>query len=694
MQNTQSLNKQDLIDFYIDQGFTLFPLVGKVPPAGLHWRQCEFDPFFEATANFGVQLKATDLVIDVDPRNGGDKSIQEFLVIAGEYGITFCVATGAGGIHVYLKKPAEVKIRKNLPGFKGLDFISEGGYVVGAGSTHPETGKLYIGLPGPIAAATDKLLELITKKDVELKKGTGIYDDSEQAIARYRGYLENALPAVEGDAGDQRTFAVCATGRDYGLSPTSVLECLIDIWNPKCQPPWDRQALSTKVENAYKYAKGEIGTKAPAAHFQIWSDKQIDEAQKEIDKWLQRNGQGQPFKNLNNTNVLFHTNFPVPDLRDLLKFNEFSNQIEFARVAPWHRPGENIKQWTDGEALSCKLYMSNRFKFEPTTLIMHEAAYTSAIRHNYHPVKDYLTSLKWDGHKRCHNWLPEIMGSIDDPYTRAVGLKFLVAAVKRIFQPGCKFDYVLTLEGKQGTYKSTAFEILAVNKDWYADPSLDLTHKDSIFLMFGKWIIELPEMETHHRAETKAMKAFLSRNTDRARLTYGRVAQDFPRQCVFAGTINPEHDKDLGWLKDTTANRRYWPVPVGFKKDVDLGALKAVRDQLWAEAYQLYLANTAVYMEDAKLEGLAAIEQEKRMSRDPWQDPIEAWLHSSLNITVNFFPGEQIYRECVGGHLSNYGMREMARISRCMQLMGWEKNVYWDKNVKDHVRGYKRPELL
>lgn len=689
-----SFSKSDLVNFYIDQGFTLFPLVGKIPPKGLHWRQCTFDPFFAPEGNFGVQLGSTDLVIDVDPRNGGDESIIRFLEIAGEYGITFCVSTGSGGIHVYLKKPPDVKIRKNLPDFKGLDFISEGGYVVGAGSIHPDTSKPYIALPGPIAAVTDKMLEIITKKEVVLEKGTGGFTDDEQTILRFKQFIERSPGAIEGESGDQATFTIAATGRDYGLSRSATYDVMSECFNPKCHPPWSENALRLKIDNAYKYAKGEIGTKAPAAHFQVWSDEQIDAAEKEIDKWLQRNGNGQPIKNLNNTHVLFHTNFPVPDLRDLLKFNEFSNMIEFQRPAPWHKPGEKISVWTDGEALSCKLYMSNRFKFEPATVLMHEAAYTAAIRHRYHPVKEYLMGLKWDGHKRCHSWLYEIMGSSEDLYTKSVGLKFLVAAVKRIFVPGCKFDYVLTLEGKQGTYKSTAFEILAINKEWYADPSLDLTNKDSIFLMFGKWIIELPEMETHHRSETKAMKAFLSRNTDRARLTYGRVSQDFPRQCVFAGTINPERDMDLGWLKDTTANRRYWPVPVGFKKSVDLDALRKVRDQLWAEAYQLYLAEAPIYMEDAKLEGLAEVEQEKRLARDPWQHPIEAWVHSSLNISKNIFTGEELYRECIGGHLSNYGLREMARVSRCMQAMGWEKNVYWDKNIKEHVRGYKRPEVL
>lgn len=694
MTQTLASNKRLCLDFYLEQGFTLFPLIGKIPPKGLHWRECEFDPFFDSDGNFGVQLSATDLVIDIDPRNGGNESIKEFLKVAGEYGATFFVSTGSGGIHAYLKKPANVKIRKNLPDFKGLDFISEGGYVVGAGSIHPDTGKPYIGLPSTIGMATPQLLEVITKKEVQLKKGTGEYEDSSQARERYTRYLEVAKSAIEGENGDAITLSAALQGRDYGLSPETTLSLLALHYNPRCMPPWSIEDLQIKVNNAYKYAKGEIGTKAPAAHFQVWTEKQIDDAKKEINEWLQRNANGQPIKNLNNTHVLFHTNFPVPDLRDLLRFNEFSNQIEFARPAPWHRSGKPNKQWTDGDALSCKLYMSNRFKFEPSTPLMHEAAYTASTRHSYHPVKKYLMDLKWDGHKRAHNWLHEIMGSTEDLYTKAVGMKFLVAAVKRIFEPGCKFDYVLTLEGNQGTFKSTAFEILAVNKEWYADPSLDVTDKDSIPLMFGKWIIELPEMETHHRAETKAMKAFLSRNTDRTRLSYGRTTDDFPRQCVFAGTINPEKDMDLGWLKDTTANRRYWPVPIGFRKPVELDKLRQVRDQLWAEAYQLYLAETPVYMEDAKLEGMAAVEQSKRLAKDPWQDSIEAWLHSSMNISTNLFTGEQIYRECIGGHLSNYNTREMARISRCMQAMEWEKNVYWDKNIKDHVRGYKRPELL
>lgn len=685
------LDKQACIEFYIDSGFTLFPLNGKHPPKDYHWRETLFDPFFEAERNFGIQLSATDLVVDVDPRNGGRETFEKIKRLLPA---TFKVITGSGGLHLYYKKPADLKIRKNLKEYPGIDFISEGGYVVGAGSVHPDTAKTYDTKDGVIVEASVELLDLIQKQKTELTKGTGKYADDEQTIQRYIDYLSNAPLAIEGQNGDATTFSVAATGRDFGLSPDCTYGAILQFYNGRCLPPWDADQLRLKVLNAYKYAHNEVGALSPqAVNFPKLTPEQEEKLEAELDKWFQRNKDGSIKRNLNNTAVLFANNFPVKMFNELLGFNEFTNNIEFLRPAPWHFKGESVVGWSDSEAIRCKFFLSNFFKFEPTTDLMHEAAYKAAIDHKFHPVREYLKNLKWDGHKRAHLWLVDIMGAKDNTYVRAVGLKWLVAGVKRIMEPGCKFDYLLTLESRQGTYKSQAFEILAVKKDWYCDPSIDITNKDSVFLIAGKWIVEMPEMHTHYRAETTAMKAFLSRSVDRVRVPYNRTSTDFPRQCIFAGTINPEANTDLGWLKDTTGNRRYWPVTVSDAKPADLEQLRLLVDQLWAEAYVLYLQGVKVYLEDNAVEDLARKEQIERMGVDPWQNHIEKWLFSGANLSVNIFTGEEIYRDCINGQMQHYTVKEMSRISRVMMNLGWVAGVHWDREAGTRRRGYKRPEI-
>lgn len=685
-------NKETCIQWYLDQGYTLFPLHGKHPLKGYHWRETTYDPFFQAKENFGVQLGPSDLVVDIDPRNGGNESIKALELSEP----SFIVRTGGGGTHLYFKKDAGVSLRKNLAEFKGIDFITQGGYVVGAGSLHPNSRKPYILEPGNGGNrfAPDSLLKILQKQNQNLNKGTGEYVDDDQTKDRYTAYLNQASPAIEGESGDHTTFAVAAIGRDYGLSPNITFELMLSGYNNKCIPPWDEEALRIKVEHAFKYAKDAIGNKAPGVAFEIWNEEKIRHEKPEIDKFLQRTSHQTIKPNLNNTAVIFNRSFPNNALHDLLAFNEFSNNIEFLRPPPWHKKEPFLKDWSDEQAIQCKYWISNIWKFEPNTAIIHEAALKASMDNAFHPVRDYLQGLEWDGHNRCNKWLHEVMGAQDNMYTRAVGLKFLVAAVKRIFEPGCRFQYLLTLEGRQGTFKSTAFEILATRKEWYADPHMDIMNKDSIFMMFGKWIVEMPEMQTHFKAETTAMKGFLSRSTDRARMPYGRITRDFPRQCVFGGTINQESDRDLGWLKDTTGNRRYWPVLVGEVGIPKLDELKQIVHQLWAEAYMLYLQEVPVYLEDLSVALEAENEQAKRLGKDAWQEPIEDWLYAPHNLTQNVFRGEDIYRDCIGGNLDGFGSREQSRLSHVMENLGWVKGVFWNKRELKPKRGYKRPEIL
>ena len=171
-------------------------------------------------------------------------------------------------------------------------------------------------------------------------------------------------------------------------------------------------------------------------------------------------------------------------------------------------------------------------------------------------MKAYLQGLLWDGVERLDRWLSTYLGAEDTDYSRAVGSRWLISAVARIFQPGAKADCCLILEGPQGIRKSTALRTIA--GEYFTDELADLGSKDAAMQTRGVWIIELSELDNLSHAEVARIKAFMSRTTDRFRPPYGMRLVESPRQCVFAGTVN--HGT---YLRDETGGRRFWPVVCG-----------------------------------------------------------------------------------------------------------------------------------
>ncbi len=234
-----------------------------------------------------------------------------------------------------------------------------------------------------------------------------------------------------------------------------------------------------------------------------------------------------------------------------------------------------------------------------------------------HPVRDHLGALAWDGVPRIETWVCRYLGAEDTAFNRSVGALWLISAVARIFRPGVKADHMLVLEGPQGARKSTALKILA-GEDWFTDELPDLGSKDAAMHMQGVWIIEIAELDAIGKAEVSRIKAFLTRTTDRFRPPYGRYTIEVPRQCVFAGTVNPDT-----YLRDETGNRRFWPVRCG---TIDIDALARDRDQLWAEAVARFRAGAIWWLDTPELIAAATAEQEKRYQADAWDALIDHWL--------------------------------------------------------------------
>ena len=231
---------------------------------------------------------------------------------------------------------------------------------------------------------------------------------------------------------------------------------------------------------------------------------------------------------------------------------------------------------TDNIAARISDIILHRFGFDPGREHTRDALHQLALQNTFNPMTDYFDSLAWDGVPRLDKMLIDYFGAEDTPFNRAVSAKFLIAAVRRARHPGTKFDFVVVLEGPQGGGKSSALVILAGRENFSDQDILLLDQRAQAEALEGVLIYEISELGGLNKVEMSRVKAFLSRTEDRARPAYGRFREDRPRTAIFVGTTN-----DDTYLRDTTGNRRFWPVKVG---TIDLVRLEEDRDQLWAEA--------------------------------------------------------------------------------------------------------------
>lgn len=260
------------------------------------------------------------------------------------------------------------------------------------------------------------------------------------------------------------------------------------------------------------------------------------------------------------------------------------------------------------------------------------ATVLAAWENAFHPVREYLLGLSWDGQRRIDSLFVDYLGAENSAYTRQVGRLMLIAAVARVFEPGHKWDFAVILEGLQGRGKSTFIRTLG--KQWFAELEGDFHDgKEMVEKMQGAWIMEIPELSGFNRADVRSIKAFISRQYDKVRLAYEARATEFRRQCILIGSTN-----DKEYLKDDTGGRRFFPMPCAVAM-IDIPRLRRNVDQLWAEAYHEYLAmrvaypisegDLPLYLTDEIAAATALVMQESRRvesSDDAVAGQIEAWL--------------------------------------------------------------------
>jgi hypothetical protein len=387
-------------------------------------------------------------------------------------------------------------------------------------------------------------------------------------------------------------------------------------------------------------------------------------------------GGGKPFPSQNNIRIA------LLKMGVTLRYNQFADQIAISGLKGF---GPAL---SDAAIDRLWLEIELRFRFSPKKEKFTTVLFDTARRNSFHPVRNYLDGLRWDGTKRIDKWLTTYGGAKSTAYVDAVGALWLMAGVRGVRQPGCKFDEMPICFGEQGTGRSTMLATIAVRDEWFADDLPILSRgKEVIEMLRGKWIIESPEIRGFKRGEVEQVKSFLSRRFDRGRLVWDKLTSDVPRQCVFAGTTN-----DPEYLRDNTGNRRVWPVEMG---EIKIADLKKDRDQLWAEAAAREAEDGTSIRLNKELWPEAAKEQEARLVIDPYFDALQTeldHLNGGMKITC-----ESLWT------ILNLGMsqRDSLRLGAAMRRLGWRRPnrqgviaVPGSKKAVGYVKGDKPWSLI
>ena len=315
--------------------------------------------------------------------------------------------------------------------------------------------------------------------------------------------------------------------------------------------------------------------------------------------------------------------------RGLLVKDSFAERVLAVRSEDDRSPpGIDTGIWTDVATTRARVWLSEHYGVEFDAGAIDSVVDSIADRQKRHPVREYLKSLTWDGHQRLPNMLTTYFGTTDNDYHASIATMWMISGVARVFEPGCQADYMLVLIGSQGTRKSSALRVLA--KSWAADSMIMIGTPDSMHGLQGVWIYEIAELAAIKAArDIERVKLFVTSRVDHFRKPYGRRYQEFPRQCIFAGTTNDETP-----LSDAE-NRRFWTVDCG---RIDLESLKRDVDQLWAEALVRYEMKEPWHPNTKEVVEICKTEQAIHTRVDPWLPIVERWLARSAT-HFEFAPG-------------------------------------------------------
>lgn len=356
-----------------------------------------------------------------------------------------------------------------------------------------------------------------------------------------------------------------------------------------------------------------------------------------------------------------------PFLAGLIVWNEFGQLVEFDKPPPWTETYAAAvsstlgSPWTDDDDVRLAGYLSTAHEIHDLDLKkVQKSVMVVAKDRPRHPVRDYLKSVVWDGTPRLCTWLRDYFGATDNAeYLRLVGTWWMISAVARVMKPGCQVDHVLAVEGDQGLSKTSALRVLG--GDWYCDAAQsNLDEKEAAILLQGSWLFVFDEGSIFSRSDALAQKEFVTKKDDVIVPKYSNRKTKVVRQCVFALTTNEEN-----YLTDPTGNRRYWPVACS---KINLEALTEDRDQLWAEALALFMAEHVWWPTTEEQDEILSPQQDRRRQVDSWEKKVAEGLVGKSEVII-----EDILTDILDLKPQGHDHRARLRVGRVLRVLGWRQ---------------------
>lgn len=596
-------------------------------------------------ANVGVATGQGLVVIDIDPRSGGDDGLVDLRRTLGEIPHTVECLTGGGGRHLYLRVDADVRNSASVLA-PGVDVRGEGGYVVAPPSSH-ESGGVYA-------------WELSSRPDE---------NDVAQAPPAWLAALTTrpklrALPGGKGEpfpegARNASLFKRAASMRAAGFDYDAILAAIMAENDTRCVPPLDPAEVKAIAASAAKYPEGlsdEVRTRLPRTARSAALDDGLSPAQppNETGDWqedLFRTPKGAIRNTFANVCAILRH---AENYAEHLRYNEM-------RISPTI----DGKPIDDADAGAIRESIERTYGFSPGADALGQALVTVSSERKYHPVREYLNALSWGGAPRIERVCAEILNADPSAINQTVLRAWFVSAVARAMEPGCKVDTALVLVGPQGARKSSFYRELA--GEWFSDTAVDIENKDAMMQINGAWIYELGEIEhVTGRAHAGRIKAFMSSQCDTFRAPFMRTVAAYPRHCIVVGSTNEDQ-----FLTDPTGSRRFWCVSVGGR--IDIATLREWRGQLWAEAVALYRANEAWWL-SPEAEGALRESAERFRVSDPWETAIARWLDEQDALPASQqtpITSARILGSVLGMVVEKHDQRASNRVAAIMSQLGW-----------------------
>jgi predicted P-loop ATPase len=660
---------------YARMGWPVLPCDGKNPNVlGSDWqRKATSDEatitrwFTQLTRanNVGVLTGEKFFVLDIDRKHGGYEALDGLLRDYGQLPETLQQISGGGGRHYFFQIPAGETIRscKIRP---GVEIKGYHGFLVVEPSVHPDTGERYVfdDLENtPILAAPEWLLKIVRA-------------GGENRAARPGATRElDVLPAVI-PKGTQHDHLVSLAGslRARGAEADEIFAALWACNQKRCEEPGPEENIRRIAESFMKYPPKQVQKVVTQLKRENESERvrSVIEAGKPFADPMYRapGGKlelspttGRPERTLYNAIAALEY---APHWHGKLAYNEFTMRvIAGADLCAGRIPAGRIIG--DLEIIEIMNFMQGMDGLHVSKEITRDAVRRVAGDNSSHPVRNYLNGLTWDGVERCESWLTRYLGVEENLYSRAVGCKWLVSAVARIFRPGEKVDVCLILESpQQGKLKSTALRAL-VGDEWFSDSLGDIYNKDTLLSFRGKWIIEVQEIDRIFARESSEVKEFVSKKTDLYRPPYAHEVIEVPREFVFSGTTNRSD-----YLKDETGARRFWPVVV---TSVDLDALDRDKHQLWAEAVWLFREGYHWWISSEERELLEFTEREQRAryEGDPWEHSV---LEYCEKLGAKPVLAEEILIQQIGKKIADITKQDRNRVAKILYSSGYVRRTF------------------